>query len=98
MAGLLFRQRARTAEEIAQKSSAIQSLRNAEDRIVKLTEKHVAEIESLNSKGPRLHGVWNNAQTFWHLGRHGDDPMMQIGGWIDLTSSNTKDVLYLLAA
>jgi hypothetical protein len=31
------------------------------------------------------------------MGRHGDDPSMQIGGWIDLTTSNTKDTLYLLA-
>jgi hypothetical protein len=32
------------------------------------------------------------------MGRQGEAPMMQIGGWIDLTSSNTEDVLYLLAA
>jgi hypothetical protein len=96
--GLLFRQRARTAEEAAEKHFAVQSLRNAEDRMAKLTEEHAAEIENLNSKEPRLHGVWNNAQTFWHMGKQGEAPRMQIGGWIDLTSSNTKETLYLLAA
>lgn len=98
VAGLLFRQLARTAEEIAQKNSAAQSLRSAQSQIAKLNEAHAAEIEKLNSKEPRLHGVWNNMQTFWGMGRHGETPMMQIGGWIDLTSSNTKDTLHLLAA
>jgi hypothetical protein len=56
------------------------------------------ELAELKSKVPKLHGVWNNAQTFWHMGRQGEAPMMQIGGWIDLTSSNTEDILYLLAA
>lgn len=58
-------------------------------------EEKMAEIQS---KEPRLHGVWNQAQTFWHMGRHGEEPSMQIGGWIDLTSSNTEDNLFLLAA
>ena len=56
------------------------------------------ELAGLKSKEPKLHGVWNNAQTFWHMGKRGEAPMMQIGGWIDLTTSNTKDILYLLAA
>jgi hypothetical protein len=56
------------------------------------------ELTELKSKKPKLHGVWNTTQTFWHMGRQGEEPMMQIGGWIDLTSSNTEDILYLLAA
>jgi hypothetical protein len=64
---------------------------------------HKAELKAIENKGPkakepRLHSVWNNSQTFWHLGRRGQEPMMQIGGWIDLTSSNTEEVIYLLAA
>lgn len=55
-------------------------------------------VKELERPEPKLHGVWNNSQTFWHLGRKGEEPMMQIGGWIDLTSSNTKDMIYLLAA
>ena len=98
MTGLFFRQRARTAEERTQWVSAIDSLEYAENRMAKLNEEHAAEIEKLQAKEPRLHGVWNQSQAFWHMGRHGEAPMMQIGGWIDLTSSNTKDVLFLLAA
>lgn len=66
-------------------------LRMHRDRL----EEKLAEIER---KEPKLHGVWNQAQAFWHMGRHGEEPMTQIGGWIDLTSSNTKDNLFLLAA
>lgn len=91
LAGLLLRQRARTAEETEGKS-------HLEDQVAKLNHEYEAQIEKLNSKEPRLHGVWNNGQTFWHLGRKGQEPMMQIGGWIDLTSSNTDEVIYLLAA
>jgi hypothetical protein len=96
--GLFFRQRARTAEEKTQKVSAIHSLGHAESEIAKLNEEHATEIEKLKTKEPRLHGVWNQSQAFWHMGRQGEAPMMQIGGWIDLTSSNTGDMLYLLAA
>jgi hypothetical protein len=56
------------------------------------------ELAELKTKEPKLHGVWNKSQTFWHMGKRGEVPMMQIGGWIDLTSSNTRDILYLLAA
>jgi hypothetical protein len=58
----------------------------------------VAEIEKLKAKEPKLHGVWNQSQAFWHMGRQGETPAMQIGGWIDLTSSNTNEVIVLLAA
>jgi membrane protein implicated in regulation of membrane protease activity len=91
LSGLFLRQRARTAEETERKN-------HLEDQIAKLNQEHDAEIEKLNAKEPRLHGVWNNSQTFWHLGRKGEEPMMQIGGWIDLTSSNTDGAIYLLAA
>jgi hypothetical protein len=88
---LFFRQR-------AQLVSAIGSLESAENRIAKRNEEHVAEIEKLTAKEPRLHGVWNQSQTLWHMGRQGEAPAMQIVGWIDLTSSNTKEVMFLLAA
>lgn len=55
-------------------------------------------LADLRNNEPKLHGIWNNTQTFWTMGRYGNAPMMQIGGWIQLTSSNTKDVLHLLAA
>jgi hypothetical protein len=97
-AGLFFRQRARTAEETDHKNSAIQAVARLDHQIGELNQEHAAEIEKLNAKKPRLHSVWNNSQTFWHLGRKGQEPMMQIGGWIDLTSSNTAEVIYLLAA
>lgn len=97
-AGLFFRERARTAEETENKNSAIQAVGRLDNQIGKLNQEHAAEIEKLNAKKPRLHSVWNNSQTFWHLGRKGQEPMMQIGGWIDLTSSNTEEVIYLLAA
>lgn len=87
---LFFRQLARTAEEKARSISA-------ENRIIKLDEAHAAEIERLKAKEPGLHGVWSQSQTFWHLGSHGEAPAMQIGGWIDLTTRNTKDTMFLLA-
>ena len=96
--GLLSRQRARTADERTRRVSAIHSLGCAENQIAELNEKHAAEMERRNAKELRLHGVWNQSQTFWHMGSHGEAPMMQIGGWIDLTSSNTKEMLFLLAA
>jgi membrane protein implicated in regulation of membrane protease activity len=95
---LLLRQRFRTAEEAEQKQSAIQKVAYLENQILKVNQEHAAQIEKLNAKHPRIHGVWNNIQTFWHLGRKGQEPMMQIGGWIDLTSSNTEEEIYLLAA
>ncbi len=54
-------------------------------------------IVELTSAGPRLHGVWNSSHTFWHISRNGAQPMMQIGGRINLASSNTHEVLHLLA-
>lgn len=98
LTGLLFRQRARMVEERAHWVSATHLLEDAENRIAKLKEDHAADIEKLKAKEPKLHGVWNQSQVFWHLGRQGEAPMMQIGGWIDLTSSNTKEVIFLLAA
>jgi membrane protein implicated in regulation of membrane protease activity len=68
IAGLFLRQRVRTAEETEKKSSAIQAVGRLKNQIAKLNQEHTAEIEKLNAKGPRLHGVWNNSQTFWHLG------------------------------
>jgi len=94
-AGLFLRPRARTAEETEKRNSAIQAVGRLKSQITKLNQEHAAQIERLNAKEPRLHGVWNNSQTFWHLGRKGQEPMMQIGGWIDLTSSNTEEVIYL---
>lgn len=98
MTGLFLRQRARTAEETEQKNSAVEEVTRHEDRIASLNREHAAELEKLNADEPRLHGVWITSQTFWALGRKGPEPMMQIVGWIHLTSSNTEEVLYLLAA
>ena len=89
--GLFFRQRARTSEERAQRV-------HADKQIATLSGEHAVEIEKLKANEPRLHGVWNQSQAFWHMGRQGETPAMQIGGWIDLTSSNTKEVIFLLAA
>lgn len=58
-------------------------------------ERELGEIKSL---GPKLHGVWNVTQSFWHLVRKGNDPSMQIGGWISLSSSGTDEIIHLLAA
>ena len=55
-------------------------------------------IGQMESKQPRLHGVWMQTQSFWGMGRHGEEPMTQIGGWIHITSSNTDENLFLLAA
>ena len=96
--GLFLRQRVRTAEEIEAKNSATRDVTRLEDQNATLKRDHAAEVETLNLKRPRLHGVWNTNQTLWALGRKGPEPMMQIVGWIDLTSSNTEEVLYLLAA
>jgi hypothetical protein len=98
IAGLFLRQRARTAEQAEQRNLADLNILRLEDQIAKQEREHAAEIAKLNAKEPRLHGVWNNSQAFWHLGRKGQEPMMQIGGWIDLTSSNTDEVIYLLTA
>lgn len=64
------------------------------------TEKERLEqqVVELTRAGPRIHGVWKSSQTFWHLGRRGMEEVMQIGGRIHLTSSNTDQVLHLLAA
>jgi hypothetical protein len=67
-----------------------QDLRAEKNRL----EQQIAEF---TSSGPRLHGVWNNSQTFWHMGHNGTERVMQIGGRIHLTSSNTDEVLHLLA-
>ena len=52
----------------------------------------------MKAKEPILHGVWNPSQAFWHMGRKANDPSMQIGGWITLSTSNTDETLHLLAA
>lgn len=96
--GLFFRQRARTAEERVQRESANHLLRDAMDQINKSEKEHVAEIEKLKAREPKLHGVWNQSQATWHMGRWGEAPAMQVAGWIDLTSSDTKETIHLLAA
>jgi hypothetical protein len=74
-----------------------------EHRIAELTElqrekdRLEQQIAELTSTGPRLHGVWNNSQTFWHVGRKDTQRVMRIGGRINLASSNTGEVLHLLA-
>jgi len=55
------------------------------------------QIVELTSNGPRLHGVWNNSQTFWHIGSKDTQRIMRIGGRINLASSNTDEVLHVLA-
>jgi hypothetical protein len=55
-------------------------------------------LEAMKAKEPILHGVWNPSQAFWHMGRKANDPSMQIGGWITLSTSNTDETLHLLAA
>jgi len=97
-AGLFLTQRASTAQETEQKNSAVRTIERLEDQILGLNLKHAAEIREFNSKQPRLHGVWRDNQTFWSQGRKGQEPLTQIGGWIDLTSSNTEEVIFLLAA
>lgn len=52
--------------------------------------KHLAEIADLMKPQPKLHAVWNSAQVFWHLGRRGTEPMMQIGGWANLSLSDLE--------
>lgn len=96
--GLFLRQKSRTREESAQKDSAVKDARQLKEQIEKLEQQHGAEIDRLKSNEPRLHAVWRENQTFWGDGRKGEEPLMQIGGWIDLTSSNTEEVLFLLAA
>lgn len=56
------------------------------------------ELEAVKATEPKLHGVWNPSQAFWHMGRKANDPSMQIGGWITLSTSNTDETLHLLAA
>lgn len=56
------------------------------------------EISGIRDTSTKLHGIWNNDQTFWAMGKMGDQPMMQIVGWINLTSSNTTHHLRLMAA
>jgi hypothetical protein len=56
------------------------------------------ELEAMKGAEPKLHGVWNPSQAFWHMGRKANDPSMQIGGWISLSTSNTDEPLQLLAA
>jgi hypothetical protein len=74
-----------------------------EHRIAELTDlqgekdRLERQIVELTSTEPRLHGVWNNSQTFWHVGRKDTQRIMRIGGRINLASSNTDEVLHLLA-
>ncbi|WP_109487532.1 hypothetical protein [Occallatibacter savannae] len=74
-----------------------------EHRMAEFTElqrekDHLEEqIVELTSTGPRLHGVWNNSQTFWQIGRKDTKRIMRIGGRISLASSNTDEVLHVLA-
>jgi hypothetical protein len=80
-----------TADENSNLKSTNEQLRNAveglEDRLAKA-----------QSNQPLLHGVWKTSQTFWHLGRKDAQPIMQIGGWITLTTSRTPQPLQILAA
>jgi hypothetical protein len=59
---------------------------------------HLAEIAALTKPQPKLHGVWNPVQTLWHMGTKAGKPAMQIVGWINLSTSDTNEILYLLAA
>lgn len=74
-----------------------------EQQIAELTEVHAEKhrleqrLAALTSSEPRLSGVWSNSQTFWHVDPEGKERAMQIGGRIHLTSSNTDEVLYILA-
>jgi hypothetical protein len=43
-----------------------------------LTDVRTAEIERLRATEPKLHGVWNQAQTFWTIAKQGETLSMQI--------------------
>jgi hypothetical protein len=73
-----------------------QRAKTAEQKALK--GEYKTEIEKRKTKEPRLHAIWNQQQVYWTLAKQGETPLMQIGGWIDLTSSNTHEVLFLLAA
>jgi hypothetical protein len=87
IAGMYFRQRARTADEKGQKAALRLEREFAEDQLAKL-----------QADAPKLHVAWNTAQTFWSLGQVGPDRAMQIGGWAHISSSNTKEPLIITNA
>ncbi len=68
-----------------------------QDQIKRIRRDHQTELAALKSKEPKLHGVWIPTQTYWALGGHGNQPATQVVGWMDLTSSNTKENIILLA-
>jgi hypothetical protein len=57
----------------------------AQRTLVETQLEHAAALSRLQQPQPRLHGVWNNTQTFWHMGRKAAEPLMQIGGSLAVT-------------
>lgn len=98
LAGLYRRQALLRSAEQIRNASLLLERSSLESKIEQERTEHAAHLAALQSSEPRLHAVWNSSQTFWHKGRRGDQPMMQIGGWVTLTSSNTDETLYLLSA
>jgi hypothetical protein len=85
-------------EERAQIALFIEEADTVKAQIETSRTEHAVEIKALKNNEPKLHGVWNNAQTFWAMGSKGNEPIMQIGGWINLTSSKTTAMIYVLNA
>lgn len=61
-----------------------------------------AKVADMQSKEPRLHVSWHPNQTFWAIGRTGvgpgAEPLIQIGGWAHISTSNTHQELILTSA
>lgn len=68
-----------------------------QDQIKLIQRDHEAELAALKSKEPKLHGIWIPTQAYWAHGAHGTQAATQVVGWIDISSSNTKENIFLLA-
>ena len=68
-----------------------------QDQIKLIRRDHEAELAALKSKEPKLHGIWIPTQAYWAYGAHGTQAATQVVGWIDMSSSNTKENIFLLA-
>jgi hypothetical protein len=96
--GLFIRQRARTAEEKAQRVALFHSLEHSEVELEKLKEAHAMEIQKLKQTPPIIEVVWTPGTCWWGKDLVNGEERIYLRGMVHLSTRNVRVDLTLVQA
>lgn len=95
---LFYRLRQTTNVLRTESASRHQTNLKLAEHIQQMTKEHKAEVEQLKAGKAKIHVAWNKMQSFWGLGRVGNEPCIQIGGWAHISASDTNEEIIITDA